>query len=145
MSDQPVRRAEQRASDADRDVVAGDLRNAFDVGRLDADEYQLRLDAVWRSRTYGDLDKLTADLPEPLQRMHAQAAQGRKAIEEVKGRELAQRLGQWKAWLGVAVLMIAIWTIGSITSGELHHFRPLWPMCIWGAVLAVGALGDKDR
>lgn len=52
-----------RASDADREQVAERLRHATAEGRLTADELDERLDALYTSRTYGELDALVADLP----------------------------------------------------------------------------------
>ncbi|MEI5103197.1 DUF1707 domain-containing protein [Streptomyces sp. PmtG] len=52
-----------RASDADRERVAEVLREALAEGRLDMDEFNERVDAVYRARTYGDLAPLTRDLP----------------------------------------------------------------------------------
>ncbi|KUL35701.1 hypothetical protein ADL22_26220 [Streptomyces sp. NRRL F-4489] len=52
-----------RASDADRERVAGILRDAVAEGRLDMGEFEERLDAAYRARTYGELAPLTADLP----------------------------------------------------------------------------------
>src|SRR5690242_10100273 len=52
-----------RASDADREQVAERLRIATTEGRLTAGEFEDRLGALYRSRTYGELDALTADLP----------------------------------------------------------------------------------
>jgi DUF1707 SHOCT-like domain len=54
-----------RASDADREQVAERLRHATTEGRLSADELDQRLDALYGSRTYGELDVLVADLPVP--------------------------------------------------------------------------------
>ncbi len=54
-----------RASDADREQVAEVLREALAEGRLDMEEFQERLDAVYRARTYGELAPLTRDLPAP--------------------------------------------------------------------------------
>ena len=58
-----VRYATLRASDADRDAVADRLRRAAIEGRLDADELDERLDTALRAKTYGELDRLVADLP----------------------------------------------------------------------------------
>ncbi|GGR78533.1 hypothetical protein GCM10010252_16520 [Streptomyces aureoverticillatus] len=55
--------AELRASDADRERVAEELREALAEGRLDMGEFDERLDAAYRARTYGDLAPLTRDLP----------------------------------------------------------------------------------
>jgi uncharacterized protein DUF1707 len=52
-----------RASDADREAVAERLRQATVEGRLVAEEFEERLEAVFRSRTYGELDALVVDLP----------------------------------------------------------------------------------
>jgi Flp pilus assembly protein TadB len=60
-----------RASDADRDAVAERLRHAAVEGRLEPDELEERLELALRARTYGDLDRLTGDLPgrtRPVQR-----------------------------------------------------------------------------
>jgi DUF1707 SHOCT-like domain len=52
-----------RAADADRDRSAARLGAALAVGRLTSAEYAERLDAVYASRTLGELAPLTADLP----------------------------------------------------------------------------------
>jgi DUF1707 SHOCT-like domain len=57
------RRATMRASDADRDRVADQLRHATAEGRLSPDELEERLEAVFAARTYGDLDAQVGDLP----------------------------------------------------------------------------------
>ncbi|QIJ62952.1 DUF1707 domain-containing protein [Streptomyces sp. JB150] len=54
---------ELRASDADRERVAEVLRDALAEGRLDMAEFEERLDAAYRARTYGELAPLTRDLP----------------------------------------------------------------------------------
>ncbi|MEV4257878.1 DUF1707 domain-containing protein [Spirillospora sp. NPDC049652] len=60
----PVRPLEMRASDADRDRVAQILRDAAGEGRLTLDEVDERLDAVYRAKTYAELEPLTRDLPD---------------------------------------------------------------------------------
>jgi hypothetical protein len=52
-----------RASDADREVVVGTLREAFTVGRLSMDEFDERMTAAYASKTWGELRELTVDLP----------------------------------------------------------------------------------
>ncbi|GKQ37731.1 DUF1707 domain-containing protein [Streptomyces sp. A012304] len=54
-----------RASDADRERVAEVLRDALAEGRLDMAEFDERLEATYRARTYGELTPLTRDLPVP--------------------------------------------------------------------------------
>ena len=58
-----VRYATLRASDADRDAVADRLRRAAIEGRLDPDELDERLETALSAKTYGELDRLVADLP----------------------------------------------------------------------------------
>jgi hypothetical protein len=52
-----------RASDADREQVAERLRHATAEGRLSGDELEERLEALYASRTYGELDALLVDIP----------------------------------------------------------------------------------
>ncbi|MGH3375801.1 MAG: DUF1707 SHOCT-like domain-containing protein [Actinoallomurus sp.] len=52
-----------RASDADRDRVADQLREALAEGRLTAEEHAERLDAVYAAKTYADLAPIVHDLP----------------------------------------------------------------------------------
>ncbi|WP_156726655.1 DUF1707 SHOCT-like domain-containing protein [Streptomyces apocyni] len=54
---------ELRASDTDRERVAERLRDAVAEGRLDMEEFEQRLDAAYKARTYGELEPLTRDLP----------------------------------------------------------------------------------
>ncbi|MDN3350986.1 DUF1707 domain-containing protein [Actinomadura sp. DC4] len=52
-----------RASDADRDRVADQLREALAEGRLTADEHAERLDAAYQAKTYAELAPIVHDLP----------------------------------------------------------------------------------
>lgn len=52
-----------RASDQDRERIAEVLRTAAADGRLDLDEMDERLSAVYAARTYADLEPLVRDLP----------------------------------------------------------------------------------
>ncbi|MDX6361803.1 MAG: hypothetical protein QOC85_806 [Streptomyces sp.] len=54
---------ELRASDADRERVAEQLRDAVAEGRLDMAEFEERLEATYAARTYGELAPITRDLP----------------------------------------------------------------------------------
>jgi hypothetical protein len=72
-ADPPVRkpaglaaqRTAQRAGDADRDAVAEMLRIAAGEGRIDLSELEDRLGQLNRAKTYGELDLLVEDLPQP--------------------------------------------------------------------------------
>jgi hypothetical protein len=52
-----------RAADVDRDRVIEVLRSAFGEGRLTADEFEERTQAVLSAKTFGELAAFTADLP----------------------------------------------------------------------------------
>jgi hypothetical protein len=52
-----------RASDQDRERVAEILRDAAGEGRLDMDELDDRLEAVYAAKTYAELEPITHDLP----------------------------------------------------------------------------------
>ncbi|MFF7972802.1 DUF1707 domain-containing protein [Streptomyces sp. NPDC007905] len=54
---------ELRASDADRERVSELLRDALAEGRLDMEEFEERLEATYKARTYGELTPITRDLP----------------------------------------------------------------------------------
>ncbi|KOY59563.1 DUF1707 SHOCT-like domain-containing protein [Streptomyces sp. XY332] len=56
---------ELRASDADRDRVVERLRDAVAEGRIDMEEFEERLEAAYKSKTYAELEPLTRDLPAP--------------------------------------------------------------------------------
>jgi Domain of unknown function (DUF1707) len=52
-----------RASDADREAVVATLREAYTAGRLTLDEFDERMTAAYAGRTWGELRKVTIDLP----------------------------------------------------------------------------------
>lgn len=52
-----------RVSDTDRERAMADLATHYAEGRLDHEEYDERLDAIWTARTRADLAVLFGDLP----------------------------------------------------------------------------------
>lgn len=52
-----------RASDQDREAVVAALRDAYTAGRLTLEEFDERTTAAYAGRTWGELRKLTEDLP----------------------------------------------------------------------------------
>ncbi len=54
-----------RIGDAERDAAATDLGEHYAAGRLTLDELDERLDAVFSARTFGQLNRIMADLPGP--------------------------------------------------------------------------------
>ncbi|MFB7613770.1 DUF1707 and DUF4190 domain-containing protein [Kitasatospora sp. NPDC056181] len=58
-----VHQSQMRAAHTDRDRTVDVLKAAYAEGRLTADEYGQRFDAVSAAQTYGELARLVADLP----------------------------------------------------------------------------------
>ncbi len=111
-----------RASDADRDRVASELRGHAAEGRLTPHEFDERLDAAYAARTLGDLAVLLADLPTTL-------PAPRSPAREIARRQLAHRAG---AGAITVLACVAIW----LASGANGSFWPAWVLIAWGLVLA---------
>lgn len=133
-----IERAGMRASDADRAAVAKRLQHAVDEGRLDLYDYDERLRDTYASRTYGELAKITADLPAPAAVPLVEAGSTAVAKKERGGDE-------WRSWAGTAVVLVTIWGITSIASGGFLFFWPMFPIGIWGTILLVSALGGRSH
>ena len=58
-----ARQSSLRAADADREAVTERLREAAAEGRLEPDELEDRVHTALRARTYGELERVVADLP----------------------------------------------------------------------------------
>ncbi|GIH69649.1 DUF1707 SHOCT-like domain-containing protein [Sphaerimonospora thailandensis] len=134
---------EMRASDGDRDRVAAALREHMAEGRLDVDEFNERLERVYESRTYGELARLTVDLPEiDLHTLPATVGRsGDQPRPRDKGR--AGLKAAWGVWATVSMINWAVWLVAIIGAGHLIYPWPLWVMGPWGIVLLMGTIfGD---
>ncbi len=82
-----------RASDEERDQVAGILAEALATGRLTPEEHSERLETVYAARTRGELVPITSDLPEPAEGAplapHLDAAPVHAVFSKIR------RGGQW--------------------------------------------------
>lgn len=128
-----------RAGDADRQAVADKLRASLDEGRLDLHEYDERLQQAYAAKTYGDLDRLLADLPgtvptERAQVVPVQSAQPPEVVPDATRRWLAET---WDGYFGVVAVCVAIWAVIGIMVGDIMYFWPGWVAGPWGAVLLV--------
>ncbi|MFI5935716.1 DUF1707 domain-containing protein [Actinoplanes sp. NPDC051494] len=126
-------RDEMRAADADREVVAEQLRTALNEGRLDLHEYDERLQQVYAARTYGELRPLVHDLPvgrvpDPVPGT---------ATTTASDRELTMRwlAAVWGSWASVVGITTVIWVLTCLGNRELLYFWPMWVAGPWGAVL----------
>lgn len=104
-----------RASDAERDAAAGELRVHAAAGRLDVDELDARISAVLTARTRADIADVMSDLPA------ASPAPMSPGPSSDHGPN---------AYLAVMVLLVAVW----LFSGG-GHFWPLYPALGWGLPL----------
>ncbi len=120
-----------RASDADRERVATQLRAARADGRLDTDELEERLGRAYAAKTFGDLAPLTADLgPAPPAAPPPIAPATSATPADTPAGSGNWRL-RWGSWAGTSVLLIGIWAITSIASGRLTFFWPIFPIGFW--------------
>jgi hypothetical protein len=119
------RQSALRAADRDREAVAERLRHAAVEGRLEPDELEERLHAALRARTYGELRRLTADLP-----AQAQPAV-RRALPVIRvALAVALTLAVIAAVVVVAVLLAAWWVVWAV---------------VWFAVARRGCGGYRRR
>jgi hypothetical protein len=152
-----VQPSEMRASDDDRDRVAGVLRDAHAEGRLGQDELLDRLESTYQARTYRDLDRLVADLP---------PVRPQRAIDRIQQRPLsapapagplrqkARRAARvslnagWWMWGTAVGVNLLIWFIVAVVAGP-PYFWPIWVAGPWGIVLLASELayrrGDRPR
>ena len=109
------RRAEHaslRAGDADRDVVARVLGDAYADGRIDAEELDDRTTRLQAARTLGELPAFLDDLvpPTPSTAALEPVAIEQRAVEKWR-RERREAL-----W-GLVSVSAIVWTIWVVTSG----------------------------
>jgi hypothetical protein len=121
---------ELRAADSDREKIAERLRHALEEGRLDLTEYDDRLGQAYTAKTYGELDRLVTDLPEP--------PPAKPHYPTVVRSWLA---AQWHPWVNVVSICVAIWLLTVVVSGGLLYFWPFWVAVPWGIVLLVRTVG----
>lgn len=147
-----------RASDADRQQVADRLRGALDEGRLTLLEYDERLGAAYGALTYGELAKVTHDLPGPAALPDLLAAAGpagpgptdtasrapaaQQPVQQPGGTK-AYLIQQGRGWLGGAVITNGIW---AATSGfDWHSYWPGIVLPIWAVAIVGGLISGNHR
>jgi hypothetical protein len=111
MSDSPS----MRVADADRERLAGELREHMVAGRLSQEELEERVDLAYEAKTQADLDALRADLPLSPAAVKHSLQQRRSHLR----RRLVQEAGGSLTASGVCV---AIW----LASGAHGQFWPIW-------------------
>jgi hypothetical protein len=136
----PDGRDQLRAADADRQAVAERLRAALDEGRLDLHEYDTRLGEAYAAKTYGELDRVTADLPATGVPVPAPAAvPAARSGRVVAGSADVTRqwlFDVWDEWAGTVAICVAIWLAIALLGGGWQAVWPIWVAGPWGAYLA---------
>ena len=142
-------RMEMRASDRDRQEVVDRLRAGLDDGRLAMEEYVERAGRAYQALTYGDLDRLQADLPAsgarrpeiPAVGPRAVAMSGKTGADGVFARLPMALKVLWTIWLTVVSINVVIWALVSATGGHLAYPWPVWVAGPYGALLAAVSVG----
>jgi hypothetical protein len=123
-------RDQQRAADSDRERVAQRLQRALEEGRLDLNEYDDRVGRAYGAKTYGELDRLVKDLPVPPPAKQVYPGAARRWLA-----------AQWRPWVNVVSICVAVWLLTAVASGTLLYFWPFWVAVPWGLVLLVRTVG----
>jgi hypothetical protein len=118
------------------------------------DELNERLEATYSARTLGELQLVTADLPEhDTYQLPIPASQRAGSAPITRRSQDVYQKGvhaAWVAWGSVNLICVIIWllsTIGSLAGGDgLVYPWFLWVAGPWGAVIAAGQIfGPKPR
>jgi len=110
--DQP---GQLRASDADREQLADELRAHAVAGRIDTDELEERVQGAYAARTLGELDELRRDLP-------ATPEQVALAVRERRAHLVHRTVQETGGSIGLFAVCTAIWAF----SGASGFFWPVF-------------------
>jgi Domain of unknown function (DUF1707) len=145
-------RDQLRAADVDRAFVAERLKDALNEGRLSLSEYDERLQQTYAAKTYGDLDRVMADLPRPAPPHGSQvvpaAMSGQPVAAAVPDHRAVPRwiVHVWRVWLTVVSINLVIWLLVSLSVDDGPvYFWPMWVAGPWGAVLLAITLSGLVR
>lgn len=127
-----------RTSHAEREQVIDLLKAAFVQGRLAKDEFDLRVGRVLASRTYADLDALTAGIPAA--QLSAQPPEPARETASGPARESAQRKIV-KAWACATVVLPSVAVgVALLKSGTALAYIAI-AMALFACVVAVPVSG----
>jgi hypothetical protein len=127
---EPVRPEDMRVSDDEREEVQRRLRRAHDVGQLDLGEFDDRVRSVWAARTRGELQRVTADLPEP------SAEPGRRPVFSDTGGGITMRV-LTIVWASLSAVNLVVWGLIAVSTGTFVYPWWLWVAVPPGVALAV--------
>jgi hypothetical protein len=141
--EEEIPRGQMRAADTDREHVAEQLRTAHADGRLDLTEYDERIQQAWAARTYGELEALTADLPQP----HPPGVQETRSDDVWQHSRRCGRLhsghASVSAWAGASLINLLIWAIVCLSTMSWIYPWWIWVAGPWGAMLLARRIGER--
>jgi len=114
-----------RVADADREQVAGELREHLIAGRLKPDEFEERVESAYRASTRAELDRVKEDLP---MTPTAIAAELRSRRARIRRRLVQESSGG----LTASAICVGIWVANGATGG-------FWPGWVIGFTLLPAA------
>jgi Domain of unknown function (DUF1707) len=129
------KRANLRASDADRDQVVTRLHKAATEGRIAAEELEQRVASALKALTYGDLEKTVADLPGPRPRQRRTPVKRTPAgwaLSAVRANPLLILFAipvlavTMAMMLAAAVIWMVLMAVVMILGGRAHGPRGPW-------------------
>jgi hypothetical protein len=104
-----------RVADADREQLAGELREHMLAGRLTPEEFEERLGRAYGAATRGELDAIKEDLP--------LSPAGLQVVLAKRKAQLRRRLVQESGGaVTISAVCVAIW----LASGADSSFWPIW-------------------
>jgi Domain of unknown function (DUF1707) len=125
-----------RIGDAEREAAATELREHYAQGRLTLEEFNQRLETVFKAATRRDLNSVTSDLP------HATAPSAPLPVASASGYDRSGHGSAWgsgrRARLGMFPLIIAAFATWLMLF-ELHLRMFPWPgkLAIFLAIFGV--------
>jgi hypothetical protein len=120
------------ASHAEREQVIEVLKAAFVQGRLDNDDFDLRVGLAFASRTYADLAALTADIPAGMLRARPPEP-ARESVSKKKKKKAVVALAC--ASPAIPALLVAL---PPIPDGSPLAVLVIALICVWGTAVPTG-------
>jgi Domain of unknown function (DUF1707)/Domain of unknown function (DUF4190) len=127
-----------RVTDRDRDATIGALQTSYTTGRLTKDEHDGRVGVALTATTYGQLDQLTADLPDRPAYPDAPAIAAPRRTNKVAVAALVCGLAQPVTGMITTIPAIAL---GHVARGQIRRSGDDGKaMATWGALLGWAGL-----
>jgi len=110
-----------RIGDADRERAQALLADHYAAGRLDKDEYDLRLDQIWAARTRAELAPVFTDLPGAPRSPGAGGGQYSSAYSTAAGRARFNPPPRARSWasrlpIPLLVLLVVLGTVAALAN-----------------------------